>query len=188
MPYHGITTETVKRFFVDAGAVYVNYGLGNERLLGATRDGNEFVVEQEVREIPVDGAKGPLKGARRIVNVYARITANLIEMTAENFLLALPGADATAYPDDVSKTHDSIRRIRNIQLTDYVDNIALVGTISGSDQPIICIVENALADGNLQLSTADNDEAALTIQFTAHFDPADLDTEPWEVRYPTIPA
>ena len=45
--YHGVTTETVKRLFVDAGAVYVNYDEPDERLLGATRGGNTFTIEQE---------------------------------------------------------------------------------------------------------------------------------------------
>ena len=34
--YHGVTTETVKRLFVDAGAVYLNYDETDERLLGAS--------------------------------------------------------------------------------------------------------------------------------------------------------
>jgi len=41
----GVTTNTVKRFFVDAGAVYLNYGVeGEEKLLGATKGGNVFTI------------------------------------------------------------------------------------------------------------------------------------------------
>lgn len=183
----GITTETVKRFIVDAGAVYFNYGVqGSERKAGATRGGNSFVVEQDVKETEMDGAKGPVKGARRVIESRARITTNLIEMTADNFKKALAGADSTQYPDATAATHDSIRRSREITDADYIENIALVGTISGTDTPIICIIENALADGNLELSTEDREEAGLEIQFTAHYDPADLDTEPWEIRFPVM--
>jgi hypothetical protein len=183
----GITTETVKRFLVDAGAVYFNYGIaGTERKAGATRGGNSFVVEQDIKEVEMDGAKGPVKGARRVIESRARITANLIEMTADNFKKALAGADSAAYPDDLAKTHDSIRRTREITDADYIENIALVGNISGTNTPIILIIENALADGNLELSTEDKEEAGLEIQFTGHYDPADLDTEPWEIRFPTM--
>lgn len=180
----GITTETVKRFIVDAGAVYFNYGETDERKAGATRGGNSFVIEQDVKEVEMDGAKGAVKGARRVIEVRPRITTNLIEMTAENFKKALAGADSTAYPDGTATTHDSIRRNREIKETDYIKNVALVGNISGTDTPIICIIENGLADGNLELSTEDKEEAGLEIQFTGHFDPADMDAEPWEIRFP----
>jgi len=188
MKQHGVTKETVKRFLVDAGAVFVNYGETDERKLGATRGGNSFTVEQEVREMEIDGVKGKVKGARRVISVSAAIVANLIEMTAENFKLALAGLDSTDYPDTAAKTHDSLRRNREIADSDYLKNIALVGNISGTDTPIILMIYNALADGNLELSTEDKNEAGLEVTFSAHFDPADLevgdDTEPYEIRFP----
>lgn len=186
-PTHGITRETVNRFILDAGALYVNYGETDERILGATRGGNTFAVEQDVRTIEIDGSPGPLKGARRVVETITRLTANLIEMTADNFELALAGAVATAYPDATATTHQSIRRTRNIQYGDYLKNIALVGKISGSTENIVCIAYNPLADGNLELGTEDREEATLEVQFTGHFDPDDLDTEPWEIRFPVTP-
>lgn len=185
MQVHGITTETVHRFLVDAGAVYVNLGEPDERLLGATRGGNAFVVEQDVREIPIDGAKGPVKGARRVIEVRARITANLIEMTAENFRLALAGADRANYPPlPAPKTHDEITRSREVAADDYLTNVALVGRIAGQGQPFIGIIHNALADANLEITTSDRDEAGLQVRFTAHFDPAELEREPWAIRFP----
>ena len=182
---HGITTETVKNLIIDAGAVYVNYGETNERLLGATRDGNSFVVEQEIREMPLDGAKGPVKGARRITSVVPRLTANLIEMSAQALQDALVGSNVADYPDSVGKTHDQITRSLQIDDTDYLTNVALVGEVHGKGEPVICMIKNGLADGNLEISTAENDEAGVSVQFTGHFDPADLDTEPWEIRYPS---
>lgn len=184
-PRHGITTETLENLLIDEGAVFINYGLDSVRLLGATNEGNTFVVEQEVREIPLAGARGPVKGGRRIITVAPKMTVNLQEITTENLLLALPGAEAVDYPGSGEEvTHDSITRNRNIQLTDYVENVALVGEISGSGEPCICIIENALAGGNLELALKDKAEAMLKIEFHGHFDPADLDHEPWEIRYP----
>lgn len=177
--YHGITTETVKRLFVDAGAVYLNYGEDNERLLGATRGGNTFAIEQEVREIEVDGARGPVKGLRRVTSVRAQIVANLLEMTTENLKAALAGATV-----EENGTHDIITRKLTIKDSDYLKNVALVGEISGSQEPVICIVKNALSDGNFSVNTADKDEAGLEVTFTGHFDPQSLDEEPWEIRFP----
>lgn len=184
--YHGVTTETVKRLFLDAGAVYLNYGETEERLLGATNDGNTFTIEQDVREIEVDGARGPVKGLRRIIEVRAQIVANLLELTAENLKTALAGSTMEDYPDGEEKTHDKISRKLTIADTDYIGNVALVGEISGSQEPVICIIKNALVDGNFNIDTADKEEAGLEVTFTGHFDPADMDDEPWEIRFPVI--
>ena len=181
--YHGITDKTYKNFVIDAGAVYLNYGEDGERLIGATRDGNTFTIEQEIREIPVDGQKGPVKGLRRVTRVTARITANFVEFTTDVLKLALPGATVEGYPE-TEPTHDAIRRALQIALGDYHKNIAIVGNKSGTDQPIICGIENALADGNFEVSAADEDEATISIQFTAHFDPETLDKEPWFILNP----
>lgn len=185
-PYkrHGIRKETVDYFLVDAGAVYVNLGLEDERLLGATRGGNSFAIEQEIYEPEIDGSPGPLKGTRRIIEVRPRLTANLIEVTRENILLALAGADSTPVPDETAATHDSITRTRNIIGADYIKNIALVGTISGSDEPIIIIVKNALNTENFEMGTEDREEGVLELALTGHFDPANMTEEPWEIRFP----
>jgi hypothetical protein len=181
--YHGLTNETYKRFVVDAGAVYKNYGETDEALIGATRDGNTFTIEQEIKEIAVDGQKGPVKGLRRVTRVVARITANFVEFTTDILKLALPGSTVEDYPEE-EPTHDEIKRALQIALSDYCDNIALVGNKSGTDEPIICGIKNALADGNFEVSESDGEEATISIQFTAHFDPEDLDEEPWFIRNP----
>lgn len=182
---HGITTETLQRFLVDAGAVYLDYGAPTERLLGATRGGNAFVIEQEVRALALDGAKGPVMGARRTVEVRARITARLIELTAENLRVALAGSSVTAHPEPpATKTHDRITRNRDIGASDYLTNVALVGRVAGRGQPFVGILHHALADGNFEMETEDREESVLSIQFTAHFNPANMEQEPWEIRFP----
>ena len=183
---HGITTETVKRFILDAGAVYLNLGEASEVLLGATRGGNVFLVKQDIRTMEVDGARGPVKGARRIIAVRARITANLLEIDADSLVKILPGSAKTDYPSTVAKTHDSIKRVRDIIDSDYLTNVAIVGKISGADEDFIGIVKEALSDENMELTTADKEEGVIAVTFTGHFDPANLSEEPWEIRFPLI--
>ena len=183
---HGITTETVHRFVLDAGACYLNYGEEDEVLLGATRGGNIFLVEQDVKIMDVDGARGPLKGARRIITIRPRITANLIEIDTAALLAMLPGSAEADYPSTEAKTHDSIKRIRDIIDGDYLTNVAIVGKVSGADEDLICIVKEALSDENMQLAMVDKDEGVIAVTFTGHFNPADLTEEPWEIRYPVI--
>lgn len=184
---HGITTETYKRFILDAGAVYLNYGEVGEQLLGATRGGSTFTIETDYREMPVDGAKGPVKGGRRIVAVNATLTANFIEMSSEIMARVLPGSVTADYPDPGGKTHDEITRELEIALTDYATNVAIVAEVSGQNpQPVVLLVENALVDGNFELGLTEAEEPALTAAFKAHFDPADISKEPWKIRFPIV--
>jgi len=183
--YHGITDDTYRRLIIDAGAVYLNYGETDERLIGATRGGNSFAVETEYREMVVDGAKGPVKGSRRITRVVAKLTANIIEFTPEVWVLMFPGSTQEDYPE-VTPTHTQIKRALAISDDDYPVNIALVGQVSGSEDAIVCIINNPLVDSNIEVGMADNDEGVVAVTFTAHFDPDTLDTEPWEIRWPEV--
>jgi len=90
----GLNADTPKRIFVDAGAVYLNYGLPSERLLGATRGGNEFNLNREIRDIEVDGVRGSVKGLRRRTVCRPQITCNLIELSLDNLLKAIAGANS----------------------------------------------------------------------------------------------
>lgn len=181
---NGIRKETVDYFLVDAGAVYLNLGEEDERLLGATRGGNSFTVEQDVYEPEIDGSPGPLKGSRRIIESRPKLTANLLEITKENLMIALAGSTSTPTPDPSAATHDSIRRTRNIIGADYIKNIALVGTISGSDEPAIFLIYDGLQDDNFEIGSESRGEGVLTLTFTGHFDPDNMEVEPWEIRFP----
>jgi hypothetical protein len=177
---HGITADTGDRLFLDAGAVYINYGTATERLLGATRGGNGFNLDRKFRVMDADGAKGPVKGMRRLESVNAVITAKMLELTVENMLLAITGATGA--------TEGTTTAITGGEVTDadYLTNVAIVGRISGKTVPVICMVKNALVDSGLDLKTADKDEAVVEVTFTAHYDPADMDEEPWEIIYPDV--
>lgn len=190
MPYqtNGITTETVKNMMLDAGAVYINYGEADERLLGATSGGNTFTVERKVREIEIDGARGPVKGARRIVEHRATLSVNLLEMGRENLKLILTAADVSDVidPNTQQKVADKIQPRDNIIDSDYVKNIALVAQLSGSGDPVVIILHNALADDKLEFKMEDQKEATPEVQFTAHYDPANMNQVPYEIRYPVV--
>jgi len=89
----GISSKTPERIVIDAGAVYLNYGLATQRLLGATRGGNEFNLNRVTKNIEADGLKGAVKGMKRVTEVNPQITANLLELSVENLIAAIAGAD-----------------------------------------------------------------------------------------------
>jgi hypothetical protein len=183
--YHGITDGTYERFVIDAGEVRINYVDETDRgtLVGATRGGSTFTVETEVKDMAVDGAKGPVKGGRRITKVNAKIVANFIEYSTDLFELAMPGSVGRNHPSG-SPTHHEITRALQIALADYTDTLVLIGEVSGSSQPIICGIKNALSDGGFEIAAKDNEESVTPVTFTAHFSPTALDNEPWFVRWP----
>lgn len=183
----GASANSAKRFVVDSGAIYKNYGLADEDPIGATQEGATFVVEQTTREVPVDGFRGPMKGARRVTSEMARITASILEMTTDNLTEIITGSDVTDHTaaGGGDKTHNQVQRTTDIPKDgDYLQNVALVGRVQGSNEPAVFILFDALSDGGLEIETSDEGEATLGVQFTAHFDPEDPDTSPWAIRFP----
>lgn len=183
--YHGITDETYERFVIDSGEVRMGYTDTTDQgtLLGATRGGSTFTIETEYKDMPVDGAKGPVKGGRRITKVNVKLVVNFIEFSTDLLKLALPGSSEVLWPS-VTPTHDEITRALQIVASNYKSNVVLIGEVSGTSEPIIVGLKNALSDGGFEVSAADNEESVMKIQFTGHFDPSDLDSEPWFIRWP----
>lgn len=182
----GITTDTCDRFIIDSGAVYVGFTdfTTPGTLMGATSGGSTFTIEQEIKSIEPDGAHGPLKGCRRIINSKAMLTVNFIEHTLDNFKRALVGSDSAVF----NVNWDAITRDQVIAAADYLSNIAIIGEVSGSANAMGIKLDNVIADGNFELSFTDKEEGVLAVTFTAHFDPADFEdgavTEPWTLLWP----
>jgi len=89
----GITSSTPENVFIDAGAIYFDYGLSTEKLLGATRGGNEFNTNRISKNMEVDGAKGKIKGMERVTEVNPQITVNMLELSIDNLIAAIAGAN-----------------------------------------------------------------------------------------------
>ena len=177
---HGITANTANRLVLDSGALYLNYDEGGQALIGATRGGATFTIEQEVREIELDGALGPVKNLRRIIRSVPKITCTLLELTLDQLKRSLP-ASASA---TLTNWDDITRNTTTIPAGDYLTNIAIVAEVSGQSFPVIVKVKNALFDMPFSLTTTDKDEGTLGIEVTGHYLDTDLDTEPWEIRWP----
>lgn len=183
---HGITADTYKRFIIDAGAVYTGFtnfsSLGT--LLGATRGGSQLTIEQEIKDMEVDGARGPVIGSRRITMIKASLTVNFIEHTLTNLKRALVGSASATFETD----WDAISRAIAIGDSDFLSDITIVGEVSGDSDGMAIKLDNTIADGNFELTFADKEEGVIAMTFTAHFDPADLgagtDTEPWTIYWP----
>jgi hypothetical protein len=178
----GFTPNTPNNLQIDAGAVYKNYGLAGEALIGATSGGNEFDIKVKTRDVKVDGLKGTVKGLTRIISTDVTLKVNMLEMTTDVLEMALMGAVDTV----INSGYDTVTGKTEILLSDYIDNIAIVGKLSGSLQPVVIILKNALSSDGIKFSNKDSVDNILPVTFTGSIDPLNPTISPYEIRYPQV--
>lgn len=193
--YSGFTKETPERLLLDAGAffknfVYENGGAKNDtfesavnagKLIGATKGGGEFSAVPSIRHIEVDGVKGRAKGLEVVDSWDVYLKATVLETTSESVREAL---GAAAVDTESDEAYDVITGKPYIELADYLDNVTWVGTLSGSDEPVIIQVFNGLNTEGLKLTVQDKGEATIPMTFYGHYTFDDLDSPPFKVLYP----
>lgn len=195
--FSGVTSGTPKHLQLDAGAFLKNYDPTEDtwasakatKLIGATAGGGSFSAVPTIRRIEVDGVKGATKGFEALDEWVVTMTANVKEITADTLKLALATgsyAGAKSPSSTTSNNYNKVTAANNISDADYLTNITWVGTLSGSALPVIIVMKNALCTNGLTLTTADKAEGVIALTFTAHYDPSDLDTVPFEIYYPIL--
>ena len=187
----GLRAATRKNLQLDAGALYKNYNPASDtpesaaaKLIGATVGGSTFAATPEVRQVAVDGAKGPTKGYEAIDSWTCTLTTNLKEVSVESIKLAL-GAVTTAATTTAPTGYTKIE-VKDLADADYVDNITWIGRMSGSQKPIMIIMKNALCLNGFSLQAQDKNEGQIPLVVTAHYDVAALDEVPVTIYVPDV--
>lgn len=197
--YSGINKDTTKHIQLDAGAFFKNYDPATDtyatakaagKCLGATQGGGEFSAVPTLRTIDVDGAVGRVRGLVDIESWEVSISATVLETTVETLKLAL--AAATSETSSTPTGYTAIKGKAGIAGSDFVDNIAWVGNISGSDSPMVIVVKNVLNEGGLNYSVTPKGEGKVELKFYAYNALADYENDtvapPFEIYYPDIAA
>ena len=188
--YSGFTTETAKSLLLNAGAYFKNYDVSTDdfdsavtagKLIGATKGGGEFSAVPEIRQIEVDGVAGRAKGLETIDSWDIYLKANVLEVKEATIQ---SGLAASSVDTSTNTDYDIITASNNLEVSDYIDNITWVGTLSGSNKPVIIQIFNALNTEGLKFSTTDKAEATISLTFYAHYTQDDLDTPPFKIYYP----
>ncbi len=171
-----IKSENLEHIVIDAGVVYLNYGVeGKEKLLAPCKGDNAFSVEAEIREIEANGLKGKTKGLRRKIREEASLTVNLMDLSLDNLKSMLPGS---------KKSATSLKHGWKIEDEDYIDNVTIIGEELGGGFKKITIY-NALSDEPTEVTLIEDDETAVAITFSAHFDLDDgceNEADFWEIE------
>lgn len=186
----GFTKQTKENLLTGAGAFFKNFIVGVDtyesakaagKLIGATQGGGEFKAVAEIRQIEVDGVSGKAKGLELVDSWEVSQSMNLLETTPESLKLALGVADI----DTISNNEYNVISGRSeIKDEDYLDNLTYIGTITGSDTPVIIQVFNALSTDGLNIKTEDKKEAVLSVTVYGHYTEDDLDSPPYKIYYP----
>lgn len=181
----GFNEKTMDHLVLDAGAVYKNFGLSDQAIIGATSGGNEFDAKAKIRQIQVDGVKAAnAKGMEVVDSVTTTLKCSFLEMTEEILKAALIADIDTA----TDPNYDIITGKIVIEDSDYIKNLAWVGTLSGSNKPVVIVIYNALCLDGLQLKTQDSKDNVLDVTFTAHADPSTPKDLPYKIYYPKLDA
>lgn len=140
-----------------------------ESVLGATSGGNKLSIMSEITQIEVDGALVKVKGLTQKQGETGSLETNLAQHTKESFLRAIIGKEQ----DSLVKGYTQLTTKSLIEASDYLDNIAYVGTMSDGTECII-IMENALCTSGFELEAKNKDMAVLkaTFECNADFDDA----------------
>ena len=193
--FSGFTKNTPERLLLDAGAFFKDFiyeagGTSNDtfdsavaagKLIGATKGGGEFSAVPEIRKIEVDGVKGRAMGLEVIDSWDVYLKATVLETTTESIKAALSAASVDSASDE---KYDVITGNAAIDLSDYVGNVTWVGTLSGSNEPVIIQVYNGLNTEGLKLTVQDKGEATIPMTFYGHYTFDDLDSPPFKILYP----
>lgn len=191
LPNSGYTKTSSENFMINAGTIVINVEWDEESKsftgtpLGATSDGTKVNIEQKYRKITVDGTTHvDVQGLWVLDEAHATVGAKLKELTASNLALGLNGEtkESTEY-----QGYTEIKSKRYLEEGDYIKNMAVVGKLTGSDKPIIILLDNVLTTSAFALETKDGDEAAIDYEGTANasFEQLQNNDFPWKILYPT---
>lgn len=152
-----------------------------ESVLGATSGGNKLNITSELTSIEVDGASVKIKGLTVKTGETGTIEVNLAQHTVESFKRAIVGKEV----DSIIKGFVQIQTKSLLELSDYLDNIAFVGSMTdGTD--VIIIMENAICTSGFEFEGKNKETSVVSTTFesSADFAKGVFDTLPIYIFYP----
>ncbi|SHH36113.1 hypothetical protein [Clostridium grantii] len=165
------------KILLGSGAIYFDFGLATESLVGSTQGEGKFNRKVKYHDIERNGALGKEKGMsiKESVEITMSFGAlNLIETNMTKFFAGLESK--------VVDTYTEITATEDLVLSDYIDNVAFVGTDKAGKE-IIIMIENATGLGDLEMKFKDKEEIVADVELTATFDPLTPNCEPWKIKY-----
>lgn len=186
----GLNANTKKKLVLGEGAIFKNFVVGVDtyesaraagKLLGATQGGSTFTANATVRSLQVDGIPGAVAELEEVDTWEVSLQTTFLEVTAENIKYSL-GAATSSHADGY--TH--ITGKFGFDVADYVDNITFVGSMSGTDAPIILQIRKAAGNGQFSMNVQNGEEAKVPCTFQGKYSIETLTDPPFDIWYPDI--
>lgn len=159
-----LTQEQIENIQIDHGLIYANYGETDQRLIGPTRGGAQFVATKTIRDIEYDGRMGKTKGLQVVDEINAQLTFSLMDTSLQNLALAMPHADYDEVQKVISSGTGGL-----IPGTKYLKNITMFAKCAGGKYKKITLF-NAMNEGDLTLNTQPKSEGLVPFEVYAHWD------------------
>ena len=185
-PVTAVRPQTFERLQLNAGAFLKNFDLSTyteysaleealfaaikdgTKTLGATRGGGTFTASPTMRNIEADGKRYEFKGSSVIDAWDIKLTATLMEITPDNFVLALGTAEKTEDKAFTVGKKTTIKLRTSIEDGDYIQNLVWFGNTS---KGLVAIaLDNALNNTGVTLTFSDKGEGTLPVEFHAYQD------------------
>ncbi|MCH4167682.1 MAG: hypothetical protein LKF42_00385 [Streptococcaceae bacterium] len=188
LPKSGYTADTPKRYLLNAGALVRNLKWDGATKkwtydeFGATSGGSKLTLKNNLRQVEVDGVFTTPVGGDMIESSEGTFEVNVIEHTRDSVKMALFAESTESTGTDFPEGYDVITPKQKIGTTDYVENLGYIGTISGSDKPIIIIMSNAICTSGLEIEVKDKSESVVTLTFEARTAAGDVSTTSLPVK------
>ena len=169
---HGVSANTPDRLVIGPGAVYIDFYdvTYPGTLLGASKGGAVFELTRNIRDIRPDGAKGKVKGFRRIESVDAVLKIPMLEFTAENLRRALAvdsySSGTTLATDEAVGTGDGIVTLYQLDYYPVLENSETIAVVDRATQVRGTDYIMNYATGAVQFVTAPEDTKAVTATYT----------------------
>lgn len=185
MPISGFVLPALPNdILLDSGVLY----LGSSPI-GVSRGGLTFDPGKEIRNIPFDGWKSPLKLLDRIVKVVPVITGKMLEFGGGDLPTYEAGATSTFTASGISGVLTPKTAGLMFSAGDYVANLKLVFERGMSTIAAPAYVEvvfpNAICR-KYKLTGKDAEEAEVDVEFEARVDPSasgnSIFTSPYSIQ------
>lgn len=171
-----LSTNDIKKIQIDEGIVVINYGVENEKVLGPTRGGAEFVATPSIRDIEFDGRKGKSKGLQVKDGEDVSLKISTLCCSLENLKLAIPGATI-----DTSNSKIAPGKFGVIDASSYLTNVAVITKMLDGTFTILTVT-NPMHEGALTYKGVSKSENEHSLEFLGHYDPTNASEECiWEI-------
>lgn len=164
-----LTQQQVENIQIDHGLVFVNYGETDQKQLGPTRGGGEFVVTKNIRDIEFDERKGKTKGIQVVDSIDAQLTVTHLDASLETLQLAMPYAKLDELGKKISCGADALGVIPDEA---YLKNITMFAKVIGGNYKKITLY-NAMSEADFTLTAAPKGEGEMPLEVYAHWDAYD---------------